>query len=83
MQSSYINSPEVLYQNKETLLEMANIIDNLPIKYKEVIHMKYMLGLSYEEISKKLMISISKVESRLYIARKRLQKEKGKLKGKE
>ncbi|GCD13136.1 sigma factor-like helix-turn-helix DNA-binding protein [Clostridium tagluense] len=45
---------------------MGNIIDNLPIKYKELIHMKYMLGLSYEEISKKL-----------------LQKEKGKLKGKE
>ncbi|MBZ9623278.1 MULTISPECIES: RNA polymerase sigma factor [unclassified Clostridium] len=73
----------MLYQNKETLLEMGNIIDNLPIKYKELIHMKYMLGLSYEEINKKLMISISKVESRLYIVRKRFQKEKGKLKGKE
>ena len=50
-------------------------IDNLKPKFKEIIIMYEMNGLSYDEISKKLNIPIGTVKSRLYNAKKILAEE--------
>lgn len=83
MNASHGDNPDVLYQTREEALQISKLIDKLPIKYKSLIHMKYMLGLSYGEIGEKLNIPISKVESRLYMARKKLQRDIEKLSGEE
>ena len=50
-------------------------IDNLKPKFKEIIIMYEINGLSYDEISKKLNIPIGTVKSRLYNAKKILAEE--------
>lgn len=69
------SNPSNVYENKNLHLKLINLIDMLPEKYSVLIHMKYLFGFSYEEISKKLAIPIYKVESRLYMARKKLLQE--------
>ena len=50
-------------------------IDNLKPKFKEIIIMYEINGLSYDEISKKLNIPIGTVKSRLYNAKKILAED--------
>lgn len=75
------DTPEWTYQCKESFLELISLIDALPEKYKVLIQMKYMLELNYEEISNMLQIPVHKVQSRLYMARKKLQNEIEKVRG--
>lgn len=54
------------------LLEEA--IRKLEKKYKKLVYLKYYQELSYEEISRKEHITAAKVRSRLFEARKKLEK---------
>ena len=69
--------------------EIKYALDNLPIAFREVVLYSDVEGLSYEEISDIVGCPIGTVKSRLYRARKTLQKllwdyakDKGYLKGK-
>lgn len=58
--------------------EMGRILEeavrNLDEKYKKLIYLKYYQDMSYEEISRKENIPLAKVKSRLFDARKKLEK---------
>jgi len=49
-------------------------IDALPLRYREVLALRELEGLSYDEIAQVLGISIGTVESRLHRARARLKR---------
>lgn len=51
---------------------LMDAIDSLPEKYRSVIYLKYVSGLSYREIAGRLGISESLVESRIYTARQKI-----------
>jgi RNA polymerase sigma factor, sigma-70 family len=51
---------------------LLDAMDSLPEKYKSVIYLKYISGLSYREIGKRLGIRESLVESRIYTARQKI-----------
>jgi RNA polymerase sigma-70 factor (ECF subfamily) len=55
--------------------ERARLIDavaSLPEKYKMLIYLKYIEGLSYKEIGDRLKLTESLVESRVFTARRKL-----------
>ena len=54
---------------------MRAAIDELPVRYREVLALREIEGLSYDEISDVLGISIGTVESRLHRARTRLKRK--------
>lgn len=69
--------------------EVKEALENLPLVFKEVIFYSDLEGLTYEEIADVIGCPVGTVKSRLYRARKLLQKElweyakdKGYLKGK-
>jgi RNA polymerase sigma-70 factor (ECF subfamily) len=59
---------------KEMRRVLEEAIQNLEEKYKKLIYLKYYQELSYEEISRKENIPVGKVKSRLFEARKKLEK---------
>lgn len=64
------NDPTRILEEKESFREIDNVVNSMKDKYRTLIILKYFQGLSYEEISKELSISVSKVKWRLYEARK-------------
>lgn len=65
-------SPEdetVEYEERKRLIDA---IEHLPEKYRDIICLKYISGLSYREIGIKLGISEKLVESRIYAARQKI-----------
>ena len=67
--------PEQKTINKFRKKRIINAINNLKPKFKEIIIMYEINGLSYDEISKKLDIPIGTVKSRLYNAKQILAEE--------
>jgi RNA polymerase sigma-70 factor (ECF subfamily) len=59
----------------ETALLVRAAIDALPVRYREVLALRELEGLSYDEIAAVLGISIGTVESRLHRARARLKRK--------
>jgi RNA polymerase sigma-70 factor (ECF subfamily) len=55
--------------------EIIKYIHKLPDKYKEVLYLRFYLGLSWDEISRSLEISIKTVEMRIYRGKKLLMKQ--------
>ncbi|MDP4091303.1 MAG: RNA polymerase sigma factor [Bacillota bacterium] len=80
---SGFGDPAEVYEEKQKLLSLVEEIDKLPEKYRELIYMKYVLGLKYEEISERTELPFHKVESRLYMARQKLLKQIEKVKHRE
>jgi len=72
---SEYGNPAEIYEEKEEKAKLIKQVEALPEKYKMLIYMKYILEMSYEEISSKLEIPVHKVESRLYMARQKLLKQ--------
>lgn len=68
-------NPEQKLINKFRKKRIINAINSLKPKFKEIIVMYEMDGMSYDEISKKLSIPIGTVKSRLYNAKKILAEE--------
>jgi len=59
----------------ETARLVRAAIDELPVRYREVLALRELEGLSYDEVAQVLGISIGTVESRLHRARARLKRK--------
>jgi RNA polymerase sigma-70 factor (ECF subfamily) len=68
------NSPEQIISQKENFQTIQQAIYSLPLKYREVIVLRYLQDLSYIEISNILKLPSSTVKIRLYRAREQLRK---------
>ncbi len=66
--------PEGGAARSETARLVRAAIDALPVRYREVLALRELEGLTYDEIAAVLGISIGTVESRLHRARARLKK---------
>ena len=67
--------PEHAGQRRELAARIDEAIQSLPDKYHEILVLREIDGLSYEEISKELGMSKGTVESRLFRARERLREK--------
>lgn len=67
-------SVEEIVVNKETITETRNYIDSLPTAQRDVIIMKYRLGMKEKEIAAALGISETAVSSRVLRAKEGLRK---------
>ena len=63
------DTPEKSYIYNENRLEIKNVIDELPVKYKSLIILYHIKGLSYKEMSEKLGEPMSIIKNRLFRAR--------------
>ena len=67
------NNPEDIIMGVEQTNFINDLIAFLPLKYREVIVLRHLRDLSYDEMSKILNISIGSVKSRLFRARELLK----------
>jgi RNA polymerase sigma-70 factor (ECF subfamily) len=67
------NNPEDIIMGVEQSNFINALIASLPPKYREVIILRHLRDLSYEEMSKILNISLGSVKSRLFRARELLK----------
>ena len=68
-------SPHDALERRETISIIEYIIGNLPDLYREVIRLKDIEGLSYEEISQKIFMNINTLRVNLSRARKMVREE--------
>lgn len=68
------DGPEGLQERKEVIEAVRQAIARLPSKYREVIVLREIENLSYEEIAATLEISTETVGVRLYRAREKLRR---------
>ena len=66
-------TPESTYVNTEAKSEIMDAINSLPDMYKIPIVLFHLEGLSYQEISSVLGVSMSKIKNRIYRGRKLLK----------
>lgn len=71
---SPIHTPERFLLLKERGRLIAEAIEGLPDKYREVIHMRHTQELPYEEIATILDVPLGTVKARLFRARELLKK---------
>jgi len=67
--------PESIVLKKEILEKIENAVNELPLNYRVVFKLRDIEGLSYEEISNELDISVTTLKVRLHRARKELRKK--------
>lgn len=68
-------SPEKSLTFKEEMKNLERHLRNLPLEYKEVLLLRVFEEYSYEEIAETVHCSIGTVKSRLFRAKKILQKQ--------
>ncbi len=69
------SNPEATLQNKELKKKLENAISSLPDKYKSVLILRDIDGLSNKEVSKILNITVPAVKSRVHRAREFLREQ--------
>ncbi len=69
------SNPETEFVSKLRQKRIIKAIHNLKPKFKEVIILAEIEGLSYEEISKKIKVPLGTVKSRIYNAKKQLAED--------
>ncbi|MFH2054615.1 MAG: sigma-70 family RNA polymerase sigma factor [bacterium] len=67
------DNPEILLQTDETKAQVWRAIEALPFKFREIIILRHIEELPYEEIASLLEIPLGSVMSRLYYARRKLR----------
>ena len=65
-------SPELLLDRKLTLDSVRRGLDSLPPDYRQILLLREIQGLSYDEIAQALSLEVGTVKSRIFRARKRL-----------
>lgn len=65
--------PETIFLQKERDSELGKALSQLKPHFQELLLLKYQSGLTYEEISKLLDISVSSIKTNLFRARKKLE----------
>jgi len=68
--SSNHNNPHEVTETQDTMQRIKNMMNNLPTKQREVMHMRDIEGLSYKEIEAQLEIPMNQVKVYLFRARK-------------
>ncbi|SEM70531.1 RNA polymerase sigma factor [Lihuaxuella thermophila] len=68
-------TPETVFIRKEDYLLYRKELDRLPENYRAVLLLRYHEGLSYQEISDVLEITVKVVRNYLYRAKKKLKKQ--------
>jgi len=68
-------SPEEVFRQKELREKLQSAVDGLPEEYRAVVVLRDLEGLSNEEASKVLKISVPAVKSRLHRARLALREQ--------
>jgi RNA polymerase sigma-70 factor (ECF subfamily) len=66
-------TPDQLFAKAELREQVREVIGTLPESQREVVMLKYLEDLSYEEISQATSLTVSTIESRLFRARKTLR----------
>jgi RNA polymerase sigma-70 factor (ECF subfamily) len=67
-------SPENVYAGQELRAKIDLAIAELPDTYRDVIYLRYIGELSYQEIADRLELPVSTIETRLFRGRQLLQK---------
>lgn len=65
-------SPETLLERKLTREAVRNGLESLPPEHREILLLREIQGLSYEEIAQALTLEAGTVKSRIFRARKKL-----------
>ena len=65
-------SPELLLDRKLTCDSVRRGLDSLPPDYRQILLLREIQGLSYDEIAQALSLEVGTVKSRIFRARKRL-----------
>lgn len=65
-------SPELLLDRKLTRDSVRRGLDSLPPGYRQILLLREIQGLSYDEIAQALSLEVGTVKSRIFRARKRL-----------
>ena len=65
-------SPELLLDRKLTRDSVRRALDSLPPDYRQILLLREIQGLSYDEIAQALSLEVGTVKSRIFRARKRL-----------
>ncbi|HOQ67701.1 MAG TPA: sigma-70 family RNA polymerase sigma factor [Candidatus Atribacteria bacterium] len=73
-QNSFLD-PDGELSNQELREELEKAIDHLPLKFKEVIILRHLEGLSYNDISRITNLPVGTVKTYLHRARKKLREE--------
>ena len=68
-------SPDVALQNQEVMKQLKRVLAELPEKQRTALLLFQEQGLSYEEISQVLEISLSSTKSLIFRARDTLKRE--------
>ncbi|XOD68552.1 MAG: RNA polymerase sigma factor [Flavobacteriales bacterium AspAUS03] len=68
------HSPEEKLISKQTVKQIRDSIERLPLKYKKVVRLRFLEEKTYKEISKELFISMNQVKIQLLRAKKLLLK---------
>lgn len=67
--------PERDYLNREIRRNIDRAISELPDNYRDIIYLRYIEDLSYQQIADKLGLPVSTIETRLFRGRKLLQQK--------
>jgi RNA polymerase sigma-70 factor (ECF subfamily) len=65
--------PLEVYENATVREMVDDAIEELPPVYREVLHLRYLEGMSYKEIAQTLQVSLSAVETRIFRAKGHLR----------
>lgn len=76
-------TPEAVYEKEEVSQLVQEAISSLPENYRLPVMLKYLEGLSYQEIALRLDLPVSTIETRLFRGRQMLQKKLAHVLGKE
>jgi RNA polymerase sigma factor (sigma-70 family) len=69
---SYVTDREIIRKQRQNIIN--NAIDDLPDKYRDVIHMRHMEEKSYHEIAEVLDLPLGTVKAHIFRAREMLYK---------
>lgn len=67
--------PEKDYLNREIRRNIDRAISELPDNYRDIIYLRYIEDLSYQQIADALSLPVSTIETRLFRGRKLLQQK--------
>jgi len=67
--------PLEVYERARVREHVDQAVEQLPPPYREVLHLRYMEGLSYKEIAQTLHLTVSAVETRIFRAKGLLRTE--------
>jgi len=65
--------PLEVYRKNIAAAEVRDAIAQLPVKYRQVLHLRYVDGLSYREIADVLGLSLGNVEARIFRGKERVR----------